>query len=68
MTTEELIEILERELGTVKSNNVVDKARDEIVARLEEYNTLKEDYNKILKERNELICDSLRETLKKMRA
>jgi len=41
MKTRELIEILKRELGTVKSNNVVDRARDEVIERLEELGELK---------------------------
>lgn len=41
MKTKELITILERELGTVKSRNVIDIVRDEIIQRLREYNELK---------------------------
>lgn len=54
MTTKKLIAILERELGTVESNNVVDKARCEIIRRLKEHDKLKGD-NKITIEWEEEI-------------
>ena len=41
METKELIAILKRELGTVKSKNVVDTARDEVIQKLLEADELK---------------------------
>ena len=64
MTTKELITILERELGTVKSNNVVDKARDEIIRRLEELDELKKIMNEVRLTIDELVEE--REKIKQL--
>lgn len=42
MKTSKLIELLKREVGTVESNNVIDKMRDEIIEKLRQLETLRE--------------------------
>ena len=53
MKTNELIELLRREVGTVESKNVVDTMRDEIIEKLRQL----EDIKKILWEMWELSTE-----------